>query len=253
MTLKKIAGCLLFYLMSCNMMNAQSDSLKAVTEKMKIDVHIENSSLRDTLGGKVLAETNKLKIDTGQYVIPIGQEQVVVGMLVNNTARVKGKGDYSAYWKDSTKTGNRYTWVFVLDDFKERCKNKNISTNNNDLSKRLCKLLGLDITDKRDTIVYMSVFSKDLFRPAYNPDITITTKNDIQGKNTQINNLDDITTRRWFLEQQFKNPYPWTRMGYTYDWGDETQTQDYVGVTEFILKPNSQIQSVKFYSIYNFF
>lgn len=245
---------MLLYLLSCNVTYAQTiANAKEATKEMKKKV-LFGANVNDTLGGFFLPENNQLDVDPAQYVIT-STDMVTIGMLVKNRANTRGQGDYSAYWKNSTRTANRYTWVFVLDDFKNRCAQKNINLRmfrtKQELSDRLCRLLGLDVdtTNRRDTIVIVDVKKDNLFRPAYNTKVEVKTIENDKGKNDQINALD-LTTRRWLLSQQFGEDFPWTRMGYTYDWDD--RSPNYVGVTEFILKPNSNLQKVEFRVIDNF-
>lgn len=247
---------MLLYLLSCNVTYAQTiANAREATAKMKKEVSIKPFVTKDSLGGYFLKENNKLVEDENQYVITSSTGMVTIGMLVKNRANNQGQGDYSAYWRNSTRTANRYTWVFVLDDFKTRCAKKSINMGTfktkEHLSDRLCQLLGLNVENenRRDTIVFVEVNKDDLFRPAYNTNVEVITSKSVQGENSQINALD-LTTRRWFLNQQFGQDFPWTRMGYTYDWSD--RSQNYVGVTEFILKPNSQLQNVKYHVIKDF-
>lgn len=243
--INKKVKCLLLILslLLPDLVSAQCSNVSEASQKMNQLVIRHTFVPKDTIGGFFVKETNKLAIDNNQYII--NNDDVTVGLLVlNDSPNDRNKHDYSAYWKGKNKTSNRYTWVFVLEDFQKRCLDKGINSKNYDvksgtLSKRLCQFLGLSDTDRRDTIVFMQVPAKKLFRPSYNTDIKKLTTSNYAGINDFINNLD-ITNRRWMLQQQFTNTYPWTRMGYTYDWGD---ISNYVGVTEFILEPNTTFVS----------
>lgn len=227
---KKIAGCLLLYLLSCSMMNAQAlSTVEEATKEMRKYI-----SLPDTVNGNLLNETNNLQWFSSLYSITT--DSVVVGMLVNNKAGNGIQGDYSAYWKGKQSTSDRYTWVFVWDDFKKRCVDKNVNQAPNK-SKRACQLLGLSDKAQRDTIVLIKVKSDRLFRPAYNRNT-----NDTLRMNASNHNITDVEERLWFIKEQRTNEYPWTRKGYTYDWGNAV---DYFGVSEFILKPNSPFRDLK--------
>lgn len=235
---------MLALIMFAGMASAQPASLQCATHEM--NCHLVRS---DTIGGRFARETNSLVVDASQWVI--SENTVTVGMLVRNVAGLgNAKGDYSAFWKGSTRTADRYTWVFVLKDFKQRCQNKGIFANQyNDqkrLSSRLCKLLGLDTISQRDTIVYMRVHRDDLFRPAYNPNVTRRTVQGDVGQNDSINSLR-YQDHKWMRQQQLYNNYPWTRMGYTYDWG--ANDDYYVGVTEFILRPHSSFTDLRYTTI----
>lgn len=77
----------------------------------------------------------------------------------------------------------------------------------------------------------------ELRRPAYEPDITEQVgKEDIDGSA-----LGDL--EQWFygniLYSCFISAYPWTRLGYTYDWSG---SGDSYGLSEFIILPSSEIE-----------
>lgn len=185
-------------------------------------------------------EANNLPCDKNLYCIT--GDSVLVAALVCNKSGVEGKGDYSAYWKGegsgNGKTGGRYTWVFVPENFLEVCRGKGLFDNPPiPDSERLCKLLGLGTEVQRDTIVYMKVPKNSLFRPAYvtNVDERISDKD--KGCGANINQLP-TADKKWMLSQQITNTYPWTRMGYTYDWGS-TEKKKFIGVAEFVIRPNT--------------
>jgi len=213
-----------------NLVAAQISDVLSATKEMNKLLQRPDFNKSDTTGGFFVNERNGLNIDPEQYVI--NSDSVTVGLLVKNDTH-----DFSKYWRGKNRTNsNRYTWVFVMNDFKERCNRKNISRKTYpDLSKRLCRFLGLSDECRRDTIVYMQVSSKSLFRPSYNTNISQRTDPKIVGRNDSINSMS-VDDRRWMLSQQVSNQYPWTRMGYTYDWGDA----NHIGVTEFILRPDTQ-------------
>lgn len=184
-------------------------------------------------------EINSLATDTSLYCIP-KTDSVLVAALVCNEG-----GDYWKYWREKTQTdSNRYTWVFVPENFLEVCKEKGLLKNDIPTSERLCKLLGLGTDKLRDTIVYMKVPRTSLFRPAYVTDVGKTIQTDFKGKNTEINNLP-VVDRLWMANEQINNAYPWTRMGYTYDWGyAPTDKKQYIGVTEFVIRPGTVFSSL---------
>ncbi|WP_455590431.1 hypothetical protein [Bacteroides sp.] len=146
-------------------------------------------------------------------------------------------GDYHKYYRQGISShkerGNIIApgvsiWVFEPGVTKPRFNQKeNTATHT---SQRLCQFLGLDDAIQRDTIVFLKVKCSDLFRPAYEPSIDKlmpTPADKIYTFNTK-----DPSLMKWFAYQQRHNMYPWTRLGYTYDWGD---SKDKVGTAEFIL------------------
>ncbi len=197
---------------------------------------------------------NTLAVNNDLYLIKKSKDSVTVAALVNN----KNGGDYSKYWNGKNTT-TRYTWVFIPSDFMNVCKNKGITSNGNantaGLSRRLCRLLGLSDIDQRDTIIYMNVPRDSLFRPAYNPDISSVVTEEQRGQKKLIN-LMNASDRNWMAQQQNENTYPWTRMGYTFDWEvkdlkDWKGKKEYIGVSEFIIRPNTHYSNLRYIKIQN--
>lgn len=242
--LKRRISCLMLpvLLMVAGTVNAHAngaDSLNVqdVTKTLNIIIH----------GDHFFEEKNELPCDDSLYCIT--GDLVLVAALVCNKSGVEGKGDYSAYWKGdgsgNGKTRDRYTWVFVPENFLKVCQKKGLF--DNPLipdSDRLCKLLGLGTEVQRDTIVYMKVPKDSLFRPAYvtNVDEIISDKD--KGCGANINQLP-TADKKWMSGQQITNTYPWTRMGYTYDWGS-TEKGKIIGVAEFVIRPNTCYSGLNF-------
>ena len=106
-----------------------------------------------------------------------------------------------------------------------------------DWNLRLKQVIGLP-EDKEYT--HFTAFWADpdeLIRPAYQTDITMQlSESDLDGSG-----LGEY--EEWFdgntLWSYFDSAYPWTRLGYTYDWADDGV--DY-GLTEFIILPDSTVE-----------
>lgn len=235
---------LAFVVTACTVYAQEKNDAQKIADKLKTDDKVAYDP-------KFVEETNKLLADENLYTISTEDTHVLVAALVCNTTSNKdGRGDYSTYWKNNNKTApNRYTWVFIPEDFIKKCEEKGILsiTNTNERSKRLCKLLGLDHTVQRDTIIYMRVPKKSLFRPAYNPSIyDKVEKNCID----EINNKLPKADVKWMHLQQLTNDYPWTRMGYTYDYGSDNKNKNsYIGVAEFVIRPGTKIEDSGFITI----
>lgn len=101
---------------------------------------------------------------------------------------------------------------------------------------RFEQLLGLPATDSKTHVSAFWVDPEELIRPAYQTDIVKQVSPDV---------LDGSALgehKEWFdgnAEYSYvTSAYPWTRLGYTYDWMvDENE----YGLTEFIILPNSVI------------
>ncbi|MHC1743639.1 MAG: hypothetical protein AB9873_11490 [Syntrophobacteraceae bacterium] len=139
--------------------------------------------------------------------------------------------------------------------------------------KRIAKLLGLPPRKDYEILVELWVSPGDLFRPSADPDITdheaepaIKTGEGLWSFRSDQNPFARIDETQLFLDYAggsavpFKTWYaetarhydplnwdaPWTRLGYTYDWGS---ARNHVGVSEFIVRihpdPASQYVEVR--------
>ncbi len=102
---------------------------------------------------------------------------------------------------------------------------------------RLCQLFGLPANGGGSTFVTAWVTPERIYRPAYQPDAQIGTMTTAFEENVDA----DFTA---FFDAQieqnyFTTPRPWTRLGYTYDWG--TTDKNHYGVTEFVIPSGTKI------------
>lgn len=141
-------------------------------------------------------------------------------------------------YPDSYKEGETITlyweaWVTSAKEFSVVYKEKKNSFKN-DPSLRIKQLLGLNYESKNQYITSYWVNPDDLLRPAYVTDIT---------KPMKLTFDEDITQdyKDWFYKQcgscyYGDNPFPWTRLGYTYDWSDNNR----YGLSEFVIMKEQQ-------------
>lgn len=131
---------------------------------------------------------------------------------------------------------------------------------------RLEQLLGLPPHAGMTRFVEMWVNPQDMFRPSPDPEITDheaelqfpSKLNKFISFNTSPTILDDgteYTYPAWFKKRMQTiysggAPYPWTRLGYTYDWGDSNvlvtrdvrgERKPHVGLSEFVVLGGSTI------------
>ncbi len=142
-------------------------------------------------------------------------------------------------YPDSYKMGETvvleygHVWAFTdREIIKWYGENKDEMT---DYNMRLRQLIGLDPSDDKTHMTALWADVKDVIRPAYITDPTT----DIM----QTTYREDMDIREWFddniLDSYYSEyRYPWTRLGYTYDWADNGI--DY-GLTEFLIKENSEV------------
>ncbi|MDZ8185058.1 MAG: hypothetical protein RMX96_09415 [Nostoc sp. ChiSLP02] len=149
---------------------------------------------------------------------------------------------------------DRDLWVTAVPDLQKFCKTYSPTTETS-LEYRLNQVLGLppDLNpDKKRYIVELWVEPRSLFRPAKDPSIT---DREAELEFPLANSFESVSTtyQDWF-NQQFKsryaseNRYPWTQLGYTYDWGNQNdwkkldpKRSPHVGLSEFVIREWSQV------------
>ncbi len=133
----------------------------------------------------------------------------------------------------------RYTWVTVAPEVSNFCKALGLKDQR--LTARLEQLLGLPPEGKKAYFIELWVNPDDLFRPCADPEI-----NDQEcAPNFPRSKFVMISSEyvSWFFDLRNSSygasGYPWTRLGYTYDWGNPAS---HVGVSEYIIRPGSTVK-----------
>ena len=127
------------------------------------------------------------------------------------------------------------TYVTLAPDIKEFFAN-NVAGDAN-LTLRAAQLLGLPPTTANTYFVELWVSPTCLFRPSADNEITDTT--------AQIAFPDSVTDefRQWYndyiIYAYYPPRFPWTRLGYTYDWGN---SGSHVGLSEFVISANALVE-----------
>lgn len=110
---------------------------------------------------------------------------------------------------------------------------------------RLRQLLGLPREENLTHFTAFWVETKDLVRPAYVSDITSTEMKCRFDETEDESQLDaaGMWLRNWFdtkwdASYKSKVTYPWTRLGYTYDWGSKG---DRYGLSEFLIMNEAKV------------
>jgi hypothetical protein len=129
---------------------------------------------------------------------------------------------------------------------------------------RLVKLMGLNPRRAYDVILEMWVYQEDLFRPAPDPE-TSDHKAEVAVQLDETINVWGMDCKKWALPNPYlffstdqtyqawfaynaattyynpsapQNTAPWTRLGYTYDWGN---SMNHVGASEFMIRLRSSV------------
>ena len=141
---------------------------------------------------------------------------------------------------------DRHVWVTAAPELKNFCTN--YQTENPNLTIRLKQLLGLPSNITKSRFVEIWIYPNDLFRPSPDPEIT-DNEAELTFLDSKIND-SNAEYIMWFNEQKAESydqgGYPWTRMGYTYDWGNPDSE---VGLSEFVINKGSIIEVNGSYSL----
>lgn len=149
-----------------------------------------------------------------------------------------------------TQTVPVYLWVTAVPEVKDKCKD----FTDPDLALRLRQFFGLQPEAKIRNFVTIKVRAGDIFRPAPNPIATTQWLCfDPQHDMTCGELFPDWASadhRTWIGNKMLTAyivsgdhngaySYPWTRLGYTYDWKPGA---DKYGASEYVIRPGSVIQ-----------
>ena len=149
--------------------------------------------------------------------------------------------DATNYYRVGQSTSLRYAeaWVTLVPELKNFCRNY-AGTN---LYLRLKQVLGLPATSPNDTIVEFYVDPQYLLRPSRDPEITDREAEVSFRTNTPYAAMVSTNYSAWFqntivsrnygMTNGVWNAYPWTQVGYTYDWFKSGT--NVMGLSEFVV------------------
>ena len=132
---------------------------------------------------------------------------------------------------------SREVWVTTAPEVKNFCKG--LKENR---SLRLEQLLGLPPKAGKTKFVEMWVKPGDLFRPSADPEISdCEAETEFRIPNKFVKVSDEYV--KWYNDLKIQsygtNGYPWSRLGYTYDWGDSHR---HIGLSEFVVIPGATVE-----------
>jgi hypothetical protein len=138
---------------------------------------------------------------------------------------------------------SRFTWVTSPDELRVLCQDRS------DPLLALQQALGLPPEPRADVKVFtFEVRPKDLFRPcASSTDITTTQCSiDLPEQPVATQAAADHFVLKQIMDSYrsgFKDPgYPFTAMGWSYDWNPESPTHQ--GVSEYVVRPGAALSNV---------
>ena len=158
------------------------------------------------------------------------------------------------YYDDSV--GDDYylpvnVWVTVSPELKNYFSEHGYSSGEI-TSLKIEQLLGVPPNSGKTKFIEIWADPVSLFRPSPDPEITDSQaeldftpdKFRVYSDTITIKEGDNsYTYKDWFnylrsTSYNTETPYPWTRLGYTYNWGD---TENHVGLSEFVIKSDSTV------------
>lgn len=144
--------------------------------------------------------------------------------------------DDAALYSEGKEVTVEWGPVWMFTD-KEITKYKEELKESDNPQMRLRQLIGLPPDCDYTNVTGFWVDPDDVKRPAYQTDVTL-------GKmTTSFDENIDKEFKEWFdrniIGSYFEGAYPWTRLGYTYDWADNDTEY---GLTEFLVLNKSKIK-----------
>lgn len=135
-------------------------------------------------------------------------------------------------------TGNYPIWITTAPELQSRMKSEKYK----DVNLRLKQLLGLPPTAKYSYFVEFWVKPADLFRPCPDKEIYDSACDLCFPENTDSTHIEWINENRVsrYYECDLYDKYPWSQLGYTYDWNK--RNRNHSGLSEFVIKQNSNIK-----------
>lgn len=132
-----------------------------------------------------------------------------------------------------------YVWVTLVPVVRDFCRS--VGFKGDALVLRLEQLLGLPPSVGKDSFVELWVWPRDLFRPCPDPEIS-DQRCELGFPTAGGYSKTNENYRAWFLERSRdsygEHGYPWTRLGYTYDWAPAGSE---FGVSEYVIKAGTSL------------
>lgn len=126
-------------------------------------------------------------------------------------------------------------WVTMAPQLQELCRTYQLTETALDL--RLEQLLGLPPNNGKDRLVQLWIPTDGLFRPSPDAEIDDSVAALVFPEGAAADHV------AWIEKQQGgsygEKGYPWTRLGYTYDWAPDATSE--VGLSEFVARKGTKV------------
>ncbi len=128
---------------------------------------------------------------------------------------------------------NSISWVTMVPELRNFCRNYRLFAGTNYLGLRVLQLLGMPWNRANNTVVEYWVNPKYLARPSADPAITDNqSEPDFAYTNSLYCPVNPLHYS-WYTNELVANTWPWSRLGYTYDWANPNSRG--MGLSEFII------------------
>ena len=191
----------------------------------------------ETLNNAHIAQ-NPYKLAIIDAAVVETDESVTLPTLSGERVRVVTWANFPASYPVGEQVALEWgdVWVTLDNAVKRRCA----TFDRESLSADTQKLLGLPVDSRERSFVTMVVPVSAIFRPCANPDVIAV------RCSAEIPASASSAHKRWYAEQtaiayRYPNGFPWTRLGYTYNWNDG---QSEVGPAEFVVRRSTEVQVV---------
>ncbi len=195
-----------------------------------------NSAIKDAM----IIEDNEI-INTLTVISDTNPELITMGEGIDKWYLASTWTPY--YWSyipgDTMITTWGETWITVAPELQKYFKTTSFASDSV-RNLRINQLLGLPADTREKKMIELWVKAENLFRPAYDNEITDNSCGKYFPTNADsvyISWFDNNILGSYFAAPN-KTKYPWTRLGYTYNWGNSNSE---IGLSEFVLKQNSTI------------
>jgi hypothetical protein len=160
------------------------------------------------------------------------EDYILVVTWKQNISYYKSHLD-SAFYNTSTYP----IWVTTAPELLQRMKTEKYK----DLNLRLKQLLGLPPNSVYSYFVEFWVKPSDLFRPCPDKEIYDNKCDLCFPSNTETEHIEWINKNRVdrYYQCDLFSKYPWTQLGYTYDWSPKNKF--HIGLSEFVIGNNKNI------------
>ena len=211
-----------------------------------VNCSVQNSNIRETYRASVVDAMVPESSEIYQLT-PINQNnKSLIWKMIDNEKYLlvtNWTDDVSDYQNESVTTSDDI-WITVAPELTNRMRDEKFTLAN----LRLNQLLGLPPQSGCNYFIEFWVKPEDIFRPCPDDEIDDNQCNLCFPESTDSSHISWINNYRInsYYSCELYDKYPWTQLGYTYDWNPKNKS--HFGLSEFVVKTNSNIIIKKIYT-----